>query len=493
MSNVTTKADHTTSARSSSVVVIGAGISGLATAYALREAAAARGHDLQLALLEASDRPGGKIRSERIDGFLCEWGPNGFLDREPATLELCHKLGLDDQLLPASEAFSKRYIYRRGRLRAVHAHPLRFLSSSVLPFSARLRLLREPWIEPAAPEDDADESVSSFATRRIGPVAARILIDAMQSGIYAGDPDRLSVVSCFPRVVEIERRYGSLIRGMRELARERRSGAEPADAARSTAGAGPSGHLTSFRQGTQVLVDTLAEQLSDHLRCGTRIEAIRQRGDGPGLTIQVAGGPALRTDAIVLACPAYVSAPLLQPVDTTLSGLLREIEYAPLGVVCLGYQRDQIEHPLDGFGFLAPHDEGLNLLGTLWSSSIFADRAPDGHVLLRVMIGGARDAALLDRDDASIISGTHAELAPLLGIHGEPQLQRLYRHPQAIPQYNVGHTRRLRQIDQRLAALPGLLLSGNALRGVGINECIKNAESTAQQVLAYLDSSAKAA
>lgn len=473
--------DHTAGGQPPRVVIVGGGISGLAIAHALVERQLAAGiAAIEVCLLEAGAEPGGKIRSERSAGYLCEWGPNGFLNKEPATLSLCRRLGLTAQLQPAEDAFGRRYIYRRGRLVAVRANPLGFIASPLLPPAGKLRLFCEPFVpRRRALRHEGDESVASFARRRIGSWGAEILIDAMQSGIYAGDPTRLSVKSCFPRVVEVEQQYGSLVRGMVSLKRSSKGGATP--------GAGPSGHLTSFNDGLQSLTNALAARLGSRVRCNTTLRAIQRRNQRYQLELD--GGEPLQADAVVLACPAYAAAPLLAPLDGHLSRLIDGIEYAPLGVLCLGWRREQVKHPLDGFGFLAPRREGLRSLGALFSSSIFRGRAPFGRVLMRVMLGGARDPQVLELDDDHLVLLALSELEPVLGLNGMPEHVRVFRHTRAIPQYNVGHEARIQRIAQRLADLPHLHLGGNAYHGVSINDCVRNAEVLATQIIADLEAS----
>lgn len=459
------------------ITIVGGGISGLATALAIEDLARSEGLPLpELRVLEAESHPGGKIRSTRQDGFLSEWGPNGFLNKEPKTLELCQRLGLDP--LPATGAFEKRYLYRAGYLHEVSMHPLKFMGSGLLPLSAKLRLAVEPFVRPPA-EFPEDESVASFARRRIGEQAFRILIDSMQSGIYAGDPERMSVVSCFPRVVEIERQYGSLIRGMAALMRERKKGSP-------TPGAGPSGHLTSFRQGLQVLTDAMAASLGDRVITSVEVAHIARRADGRGYRVDSSDGRRFDGEVVIFACPAFVAAQTLRDLDDELASLVGRIDYAPMAVVSLGWRREQVEHPLDGFGFLAPRSEGLRLLGALFTSSIFVERAPEGHVLMRVMMGGARDRHILQLDDQQILRSVRHELGPLLGFKGAPAAVRIFRHQHAIPQYNVGHGRLLAAIDDRLAHHQGLLLTGNAFRGIGVNDCVANAGPVARRVFEIL-------
>jgi len=456
------------------IVIVGGGMSGLATALALQDVALERGRAVpRLVVLEAEARCGGKIATEHSDGYICEWGVNGFLNKEPRTIDLVRRLKLEDRLLPASGAYNKRYLFTRGKLRAVHMHPVKFLFSRLLPWRAKLRLLREPWVREPAP--DGDESVASFARRRIGPIAAEVLVDSMQTGIYAGDFEQMSVRSCFPRVVEVEREYGSLIRGMMQLARERKTKGQPLP------GAGPTGHLTSFRGGMQVLIDALAATLGDAVQLRT---PVRRIGLEEGrLVVEPEGREALRPAAVVLACPAHAAARMTAGLDAELSAELGAIRYPPMAVVCLGYPVAQLRRPVDGFGFLAPRSAGLRMLGALWASATFPDNAPEGQVLIRAMLGGARDLGVLELDDEELVRLTAGELERAQGAMGPPSFVRVFRHPLAIPQYLVGHQERLARIDARVGRLPNLFVTGNAYRGIGVNDCARLARPVAEAVL----------
>ncbi|MFH1132578.1 MAG: protoporphyrinogen oxidase, partial [Pseudomonadota bacterium] len=248
---------------------------------------------------------------------------------------------------------------------------------------------------------------------------------------------------------------------------------------------GPSGHLTSFRGGMQTLIDRMSKSLEGHIRCNATVrELIYQQGEY-AIKAEEINEP-LRADAVVLACPAHSAASILNTLEPALSHLLAQIEYPPLAVVCLGYERKAIDHSLDGFGFLAPRGEGLRMLGSLWTSSIFPERSPKDRSLLRIMIGGARDTDILDLDDGQLTRQVCNELHPLLQIHSPPCFVRVFRHSQAIPQYTIGHAESLRKMDNYLAKRPGLFLTGNAYRGIGVNDCIKNAWEVAGQVLEKL-------
>jgi oxygen-dependent protoporphyrinogen oxidase len=454
----------------------------MATALAIEDLARQRGAAApELLVLEAEPHVGGKIRTLQEEGFTCEWGVNGFLNKEPRTLELVQRLGLEQRLLPATAAFKRRYIYTRGKLRSVQMHPLKFLFSGLLPFSAKLRLIRELWV-PRRPADQGDESVADFARRRVGPVAYRVLVDPMQTGIYAGDPEQMSVLSSFPRVVEVEQQHGSLIRGMKRIAAERRAEAEARgeQAPDQLPGAGPAGHLTSFEGGMQVLVERLAQVLGQRVRTGAPVQAVERQGRSFRVRLE---GQSLEAEAVVLACPAHASRRLLGGLDGELSGLLSQIPYAPLAVVCLGFSAGQLGHPMDGFGYLVPRDAGLRLLGVLWTSTIFPGRAPDGRALLRVMIGGARDPGALELSDDQLLQAVLQDLARAQGVRGEPCFARVFRHQRAIPGYTVGHAERLQQMGALERRHPGLVITGNAYRGVSVNDCAREAWPTAERVL----------
>jgi oxygen-dependent protoporphyrinogen oxidase len=464
---------------STQIAIIGGGISGMATALAIEDEARRRGlTPPRLTVLEASEQVGGKIRTIRAEGFSCEWGVNGFLNKEPLTLELCQRLDLMERLLPASGAFNNRFIFTRGKLRPVQMHPLKFLFSGLLPLSAKLRLVRELWIKRRTSEED--ESVADFARRRVGPTAFSVLVDPMQTGIYAGDPERMSVAASFPRVVEVERQYGSLIKGMAKLAKERRRQGQPAP------GAGPTGHLTSFTGGMQTLVDRMAAALGDRVRTNSRVSALTRVESGYEVLLHDAHDEPLHADVVVLACPAFEAANVVTDLDAGLSATLREIPYSPLAVVCLGYPRQQVQHTLDGFGFLAPRDAGLRILGALWTSTLFPERVPKDHALLRVMIGGARDPDALDLDDAQLQQIVRDEVDRVHGGAGQPSFVRVFRHRCAIPQYTLGHGERVARAEEQVRTLGRLVLTGNAYRGVGVNDCVKNALPSAAAALDQL-------
>jgi len=448
------------------IVIIGGGISGLTVAYALLM----KRHGLDLTLLEADSRAGGKIWSERFDGFICEKGPNGFLDNRPMTLELCSNLSLTP--LRASDNAKRRYILTGHTLKPIPESPPAFFSSDILSLWGRLRVLYEPLV----PRVRDDETVAEFVRRRLGREALEMLIDPMVSGIFAGDPYRLSMESCFPRLKELEREYGSLFKALIKIKRERKGGVSVT----------PGGRLTSFQTGLEGIVDSLSRIIGDCIKTGIRVNGIERTG---GVYRILTSNGLFEADIVILACPAYESALILRGFDDVIYNELMAIPYPPIVVVCFGYKKGDVGHPLDGFGFLIPHKEGRRILGTLWDSSIFPERAPTGYVLLRTMVGGARGERFAALDDDKIIRLVLEEISPVLGLKGEPEMIRLYRWEKAIPQYETGHSKRLQMIWERLRLYPGLYLTGNAYRGIGMNDCIENSFRVAVEVLKGLNES----
>jgi len=331
------------------VAVVGGGVSGLTVAYELLDAARAAGHAIDVTVLESADSPGGNIRTDHDHGFTCEWGPTGFLDNAPRTLELARRLGLGDRVLRASEAAADRFIFRAGRLRRVPMSPPAFLRSDVLSLRGKLRLLAEPFVPRGAV--DRDRTVHEFAARRIGEEAASVLVDAMVSGIYAGDTRQLSLPATFPKMQRMEADHGGLFRAM--LARRRRSRRSGGDGAGGPAG--PGGRLTSFRAGLRELIDALAEALGERVRTGVAVRTVSDMGDR-GFRVVPGEGAPLDVDAVVLSCPAWHAAPLVEAMDPELARPMGEIPSASLAVVHFGYSAGALGREISGFGFLVPRE-----------------------------------------------------------------------------------------------------------------------------------------
>jgi oxygen-dependent protoporphyrinogen oxidase len=463
------------------VVIAGGGIAGLSIAHALRTRDAA----LDVVVLEKSARPGGNIRSEIVDGYTCEWGPDGFLDNTPDTLALASDVGLAGRLCPSSDAARRRFIFRHGVLHEVPVSPAAFLRSGLLSLRGKARIAFEPF---AGRPPETDESIYDFAARRIGREAASVLIDSMVSGVFAGDARALSLRACFPRMFEMEAEHGGLFKALLARRKQRRAG---------DAMGAPAGRLTSFDGGMETFVRGVAASLGSVVRTSRPLLDLRKGRDArafhpgayrDGFTVSTPGAT-MDADAVVLAGPASESAALVRPFDSALAAVLDGIPTAPLAVICLGFDAAAVaadRGPLDGFGFLVPRSEGIRILGALWETSIYPKRAPLGKALLRVMIGGALDPHAVDLDDDALLAIVRTELRRTMRLTVAPEFVRIIRHARGIPQYTNGHLARLQRLGALLKGHPGLFLAGNSYRGVAINACVADAGPVAAGVLAFL-------
>ena len=463
------------------VIIIGGGISGLSTAWLLRDKAQATGVELEITLLEKEQRVGGKIWSIKADGYTCEWGPNGFLDSKPQTLELCRSIGVENNLHRSNDNARKRFIFSGGELHRLPEGAASFLKSRLISWPGKLRLALEPTPFVASAPVGVDETLADFGRRRLGSEALDKLIAPMVSGIFAGDPETMSLVSCFPRIAELEREYGGLVRAMIMLAKKKKK--DIAEGKVVSSAAGPGGVLTSFREGIQYLSDALADSLGGIVRPGTDATAVN-KGQDLAYCVKCADGSELEADQVIIAAPAFAAAGMLSGLDAGISGVLEQIPYASMTVICFGYERERISHPLDGFGYLIPRKEGRSTLGTLWDSSMFENRAPQGKVLLRSMMGGACFPEYVKLSDDEVVARVRQDLKATMNIDAEPSFVRVFRHPQAIPQYIVGHGQRLEMLNELLKAHPGLILTGNSYRGIGLNDCVAAAQRAAGEALA---------
>jgi oxygen-dependent protoporphyrinogen oxidase len=453
------------------IVIVGGGISGLTIAYLLLE----KQKDLDVTVLESDDRAGGKIWTDKVDGFLCEKGANGFLDNKPRTLELCKSLGIIP--VRSNENSKKRFIYLNGKLNALPDSPLSFISSDLLSLGGKLRIL----LEYNAPRGPEDETVADFIIRRLGKEALERLIDPMCSGIYAGDPYTMSIKSCFARIKELEQEYGGLLKALLAIRKQKKL--QQKASGDTKVSVAPGGTLTSFYNGAQTITDTLADTLKDRLRLGIQVRGITREKD---LYHLHSSKGTIEADIVILASPAYATAEIMKDLDREISKILSDIPYPHVSVVCFGYKKEKIGHPLNGFGFLVPHIEGKKILGTLWDTSIFPNRASEGYALLRTMVGGSKSPETAQLDDNRVIAMVFDELRPILSFKTEPDMIRIYRWEKAIPQYLLGHSRRLISIEKRLSTHPGLYLTGNAYKGIGINDCVESGYKLADEIIAGL-------
>lgn len=454
------------------IAIVGGGISGLAVAEAVARRSQAAGAPVRITVLEAESEAGGKIRSARQDGFVVDTGPHGFLDKEPKIFELIERLGLSDRLVKANDSADKRYVLRQGALRALPASPPKFLTSGVLPLQARLRVLMEPW---AKKRPEEEESVWSFAARRIGPTAADVLIDAMVTGIYGGDPKQLSLPSAFPRMYELESKYGSLIKAQMALAKEKKGNA---------GAGGPVGALHSFTDGVGELTSALAALPETQIEKSFVAESLEQEGGA-----FVVRGPkgALAADAVVLAVPADAAARLLRKQFEP-SNAFERVHYASVAVVLQAFAQTEVGRVADGFGFLSPEGENSEVLGSIWASTVFPVHAPEGQVFFRSILGGVRHPERAEGTDEALRARARAALGPLMRISedAKPTFERVVRWSRGIPQYNVGHGQVVEIADAVEAQVPGIFVTGNAFRGVAMLNCVAYADELAERAVRFL-------
>jgi protoporphyrinogen/coproporphyrinogen III oxidase len=450
------------------LIVLGGGISGLACAYRLQRAG------ISVRVLEAGSRPGGVIAMKEKDGFRFELGPQSFLSTE-LLLALIDTLGLKDQLLYANPR-APRYILVQGRLVPAPLAPPSLLTTSLFGAGTKWRLLTEMFRHTKPPE--GDESIAAFVRRKFGEDLLNRLAAPFVSGVYAGDPEKLSLRAAFPKAHEFEERYGSVLRGAMK--------SRPAKGA-------PRAGLCSFREGMHALPLAVGACLGDSLLLEAKATGLRvgEANGKPWFEVDIQQRDhreSLPASAVVVATSTDIAAQILRDLSGQIPPLLSQIEYAPVAVVSAGYRRDQFRQSPDGFGFLVPRGEGLRVLGTVFNSSLFAGRAPEGMVCLTSFAGGATDPDVCKLTDDEITETICAEVARVLGITGKPVMTNLQRHSRALPQYNLGHTQVVKSLEAITASIPGLFVTGNYLSGPSIGACVEQAYKTADSARTYLSS-----
>ncbi|MCG8554624.1 MAG: protoporphyrinogen oxidase [Proteobacteria bacterium] len=455
------------------VVVVGAGVSGLAAGYRVLT----RAPEVDLRVLEGSTRAGGLIGTVRQRGFVVEQGPDSVLSEKPWGISLLRRLGLGDEIIGTRQGARGAYVVARGKLVRVpsgfsmvaptHLGPL--LSSQLLSVGGKLRACWD-LVAPRGPQHE-DESLAAFVSRRFGRQVLDRLVQPLVSGVYGADPERLSVRATLPRFVELEAEKRSVLRALR-----RTQDGQRATGARY-------GLFVSLRSGMGTLTDELANRLGSCLCLSSSVRSITRT---PGhYQVHLERGQTLRADRVVVALPADHAAQILCELDSDLAELLRAVSYGSVAIASFGWPLPAMPRPLDAFGWVAPKIERRSLMACTWSSVKFEGRAPEGHLLLRAFFGGARCEQLLQqRSDRELLDSARSEIASLTGIAGEPGLERLDRHVRSMPQYHVGHLKLVRRIEQRAARHPGLALAGAAFRGVGIPDAVRSGEAAAEAVLA---------
>ena len=449
-------------------VVIGAGISGLACAYALRQAG------LDAAVFEASERAGGLIQSARQDGFLVELGPQSFTATEPIR-RLCRELGIASQVVEAPPR-APRFVLLNGELQPAPLSPPAFFFSSFVGAATKWALVRDIFGKSAPPA--TEESVAEFTRRKFSRELLEKLVGPFVSGIYAGDPEKLSLRAAFPQLYAAESMAGSVVRGALRAAKQNR---QPGQRGRTP---------ETFVNGNETLTQALAGELGGALHLGARVAALCPGPEASTWTVQVAieGAERVLTRHVILALPANAAAALLAGLSPELVSALSSIEYAPVAVVSLGYRRADVGHELNGFGFLVPRSAGLQTLGSVWNSSLFGGRSQNGEVLVTAFVGGALNLEAVHLGAESLTGLVHRELTPILKLGRSPIFSHVTAHERAIPQYNLGHLERVEFLEKAGEHLPGLFLTGNYLRGPAIGACVDHAQGVAAQIAARLKS-----
>jgi oxygen-dependent protoporphyrinogen oxidase len=468
------------------VAVIGGGISGLAAAHRVIELANNRRASVRVELFESAPRLGGVIQTERIDDCIAELGADSFITNKPAAIELCRRLELHDRLIPTEPTHRQALVLRRGKPVPIPEGLMLMAPSRIWPVLAspifsplgKLRLGLEYFIPRR--RGAGDESLASFVRRRLGREALDRLVQPLVAGIYTSDPEKLSLAATLPRFIEMEQRYGSLVRGARHQSNE----------ASPSGGEGPEsgaryGLFVSLRSGMSELVDAIASRIeaSGTIHRNTGVLGLKPAADsGGGFLLETTGGQNQAFDAVVVALPANRAVGLLASVDRELSAALAEIEYASSAIVVTGHHDRDVAHPLDGSGLVIPTIERRQILSVSFGSRKFAGRAPAGKVVLRTFVGGALQPEPLERTDEELTQLVCSELADILGVRGQPTFVRVSRHQGAMPQYHVGHCERVRRIKALVTRHQRLALAGNAYEGVGIPDCVQSGELAAERL-----------
>jgi len=438
------------------ITILGAGISGLATAWWLQR------DGFDITVLEANETPGGSMETRREEGFLIDRGPNSGLETSPLIRRLVEETGLGDRMIYANEAGGRRYILKRGRLYPLPTGPGPFLKTGLFSIQAKCRLLAEPFIGKS--EDGYYQSIAEFVRRRLGDEFLDYAIDPFVSGVYAGDPDNLSVKSAFPKLYRLEEEYGGLIKGMIKGAKERKARAEKSkDRAK----------MFTFINGMQSFPEAIVEKLEGGVRFGCEVETVVRSGDRWGISYTEKGvRRKIDSDMVVSAIPAYRAASIFQGLDEALTRHLNEIFYPPVKMLFLGYRERDVGRALDGFGFLIPKKEKRSFLGAIWSSALFPRRAPEGMAAFTLFIGGARAPGSFDADADRLHRAVLSEFGEIMGIKAAPVFvhERIWK--KAIPQYTLGYIEHERYFERFESNHPGLFLSGNFRGGISVGDCI---------------------
>ncbi|MCH8157802.1 MAG: protoporphyrinogen oxidase [Nitrospinae bacterium] len=467
------------------IVIVGGGIAGLAAAYRIQEEIT-RGAPIECVLLDSAEKFGGKISTMRFDGFIVERGPDSFISQKPQAIELCRKIGLADRLTGTNPDHTRTYVYVNKKLVTmpdglslmIPTKFMPFIFSPLFSLSGKIRMGLDLVIPKKS--DDSDESLASFMRRRMGEEALRKMAEPMLAGIYASDPETMSINSTFPMFVQTERKYRSLILGM--LARKRQQAASRSAASGSPAA---SSLFMTLKNGLDEMVEMLVEKSSSiRFQKKTGVANLARSGNGWRLTLD--DGDTMSADAVMLATPANISARLAEQSAPKVTELLNRIRYVSTATVSIAYKKEGFPHSLDGFGFVVPRTEGRRILACTWTSSKFPARVPEGYVMLRCFVGGALQEGLAEQDEDAIALMVREELREIMGIDCEPEFIKVFHNRKANVQYHVGHAALIDSVWSELKSVPGLYLAGSAYTGIGIPDCIRDGTQTADEAIKFL-------
>ncbi len=469
------------------VIIIGGGIAGLAAAVHLKAGAKAHGKTIEVQLLEKNGRIGGKILTEKHDNFLIEGGPDSFLPEKIWTVNLAKHLGLEPELLPSNDQFKGTFIYSGGRLHSLPEGVMLMVPTSFWPMAkskliswpGKLRMGMEVFVPKRKIMDD--ESLASFVTRRLGRECLEKIAEPLVAGIHTSNPDNMSVLATFPRFVQMEQKSGSLIMGMISAMKNRTHAMHNAPAPK--AGATKMTFSMSFKNGMQTLSQACADYIGrNSIRLGATVKTVEPRGKGYAVVLD--NGETLEADHVMLASASYDTARMVKGFDETLSAQLDKIEWSSSATVSIAFQKEDVRVPLDGFGFIVPRVEGRRINASTYSSIKWLYRAPDGRVLIRVFVGGGHHEELVqDLDDAGMVNMVLEELDGILGIKADSRFSKVYRWFKGMPKYTVGHLDRIALLDRMLSLHPGLHLIGCSYKGIGIGDCVHEAQVAAEKIL----------
>lgn len=452
------------------ITILGAGISGLATAFWLNK------DGFDLTVLESKNEPGGSMITRYEDGFLIDYGPNSGLETTPLIGQIAEEIGLKDEMIYADENAKRRYILRNNQLHSLPTSPGAFLKSKLFSVKAKFRLLAEPFVGKS--KEGYYQSISEFVTRRLGQEFLDFAINPFVAGVFAGDPDRLSVKSAFPKLYRLEEVYGGLFKGLVLGAKERKNRAEQSK---------QSARMFSFKKGMQSFPNSIAAILKDKIRYNCHVEnVVKSENKFKVLYHHHSKSEEILADVVLSTVPAYQAALIFDDKENQLFDHLNKIYYPPVKVLYLGFRKSSVGQPLDGFGFLIPKKENKAFLGAIWSSAIFPFRAKDDLAAFTLFIGGARSPELLDDEKDKLVTSVIEEFKNIMNIDNHPIFIKEMLWPKAIPQYSLGYIEHEKYFQKFETGNPGIFLSGNYRGGISVGDCIKNSELTYKKICEYI-------